>query len=227
MLTELQKAYAIMLAWVKKQYDLQHNPIPMDIVVRNGAVDDNGNLVDVTVKNDAKKKVEFEEWKDSVKGIMSNPYQHTFTVGGDVNTYYPIRLDSGSIEPFIINIRRSYGDKFPASLGTTHVGGLSLTLECVKYNWSDFNYTKIKNFLFSYHHTLARIIKYGLGRIVWLRGGGFEYTIKTNYKIDISPPIMTTTTFIMGGDPNYPYTVSPIGDVDDLFKNTILVDTII
>jgi len=226
-LTELQKFGTVVLSHFRSMYDIHFNPIPMNVTIPRGGIDENGNLVNVTVKNRANDKAEFEGWKNSAKNIMKYPFEHTIRVEGDVNTYYPIRLERGSREPFNINIQRHYDSPFPASLGTTHIGGLSLTLECCQTHWADFNFTKIKNYLFAYHQTVAKIQKYAMGRMLWLRGGGFEYKIKSNYDITVSSPLMTTTTFNLGGYSDHPYTVSPIMEVDSMFTSNILTDTLL
>jgi hypothetical protein len=203
------------------------NPISKIVTLKNAKVNEDGTVEDVTLENMAKVKGNFEEWKNSAKNIMQYPFEHTVLVDGDVNTFYPIRLESGCREPFNINIQRYYDAPFPASLGASHVGGLSLTLECCQYGWADFSFTKIKNFIFSYHQTVAKITPYQIGRMLWLRGGGFEYKIKSNYDITVSSPMMTTTTFNLGGYSEYPYTVSPIMEVDSMFASNILTDTLI
>jgi hypothetical protein len=226
-LTELQKMGTVVLSHFRKMYDIHFNPTPMNVTIPRGSIDENGNLVDVTVKNKAKDKAEFEEWKNSAKNIMQYPFEHTIRVDGDVNAYYPIRLEWGCREPFHINIQRHFNAPFPASLGASHVGGLSLTLECCQKSWADFNFTKIKNFMFSYHHTIAKIQEYQMGRMLWLRGGGFEYKIKSDFNVTVSPPMLVTTTFNLNDDIRYPYTVSPIVAVDSMFTSNILTDTLI
>jgi thiamine pyrophosphokinase len=81
--------------------------------------------------------------------------------------------------------------------------------------------------MFSYHHTIAKIQEYQMGRMLWLRGGGFEYKIKSNYNISVFPPMMTTTTFNLNDNSKYPYTVSPIVAVDSMFTSNILTDTLL
>jgi len=67
-LTELQKMGTVVLSHFRKMYDIHFNPSPMDVTIPRGSIDENGNLVDVVVKNRAKERAEFDSWKVESQG---------------------------------------------------------------------------------------------------------------------------------------------------------------
>ncbi|WP_224055218.1 hypothetical protein [Vibrio penaeicida] len=109
---------------------------------------------------------------------------HQFTVGGDANTYYPVRIDGPSNFDFAdIGISRHYNWPAPNSWNTsTHKGGLTLNFRWSgDGNWGGNDKTiRIVQFAESYTSMVGGIQLSTGGVIVWLRGGGARYNLTSS-----------------------------------------------
>ena len=120
----------------------------------------------------------------NIKAINSISYS-IFQVDGDANTYYPVRITSGSKSGFAdltISISRQYAWPAPNSWNTsTHRGGLTLTLS---WNgdgaWggnSSGRDLRVDKFVETYCTMVGGLDVSTQGVIVWLRGGGARYQL--------------------------------------------------
>lgn len=108
----------------------------------------------------------------------------TFTVGGDANTYYPVRIHNpADYYPYsFITISRAYYETAPDTWNTsTHKGGLSMCLFWNSSCYWDGNSSGEECFCVRLNETYCNMVA-GMDRIidgtvVWLRGGGATYHI--------------------------------------------------
>ena len=118
-----------------------------------------------------------------LKNFGSSNYV-TFTVGGDANTYYPVRIHNpADYYPYsFITISRAYYETAPDTWYTsTHKGGLSMCLFWNSSSYWDGNSSGEECFCVRLNETYCNMVA-GMDRIldgtvVWLRGGGATYHI--------------------------------------------------
>lgn len=127
---------------------------------------------------------ELEAWRLGVRSEMALPFSVTVKVGGDANTFYPVPIFGAPNELCRLVIARRYNEPAPVSLGATHVAGLLLELSVRGSGWSDFNLTRIECYQFAYHQAVGGVIPFQAGRLFWLRGGGMEYRILSDYYLN-------------------------------------------
>ncbi len=168
--------------------------------------------------------------------ISSLPFATTIIVGGDVNTYYPVPvLFSPEHKLTRLIVYRYYNSAHPASLGADHVAGLLLELWVRGVAWSDFTLTRLMYYGFAYHQSVAAIESSLIGRIIYLRGGGMEYTISSDsdmgvgsilFGTELLKPIIAANTSICPLHPASPYAgggvkVSPRTTTDPMWSAAI------
>ncbi|QCQ57631.1 tail protein [Vibrio phage Achelous] len=104
------------------------------------------------------------------------------TVGGDANTYYPVRIEGGAHYAWgRYHISRGYHDTAPPWDNTsTHQGGLTLAIEWSgDGNWGGNDKSiRVVEFNETYSKIVAGLTLATGGLIVWLRGGGARYEIR-------------------------------------------------
>ena len=119
-----------------------------------------------------------------------------FTVGGDANTYYPVKLFGSSRYGFSeYSVTRGYSDSAPDTWNTaTHKGGLTLT-----FNWSgDTGYggndkaIRVIQFNETYTTMVAGLVLTASGLIVWLRGGGAIYNYQSESGLSATTEVYLT-----------------------------------
>ena len=118
-----------------------------------------------------------------LKNFGSSNYV-TFTVGGDANTYYPVRIHNpADYYPYsFITISRAYWETAPDTWYTsTHKGGLSMCLFWNSSCYWDGNSSGEECFCVRLNETYCNMVagmdKIIDGTVVWLRGGGATYHI--------------------------------------------------
>ena len=160
------------------------------------------------------------------KGLRMQSYE--ITVNGDLNTYYPVAVDSyysGNTEAIVITVSKTLGTTSPAWSGNHSNGTSSLMASyLVRNNGWDGN----GNFVYSItppqqgyanilgHVELRQSAAHHL--VFWLRGGGATYRIAANIPTNIN--VYLTETNI--GAPSYPSNVAPrtnIGNAGWIFEN--------
>lgn len=135
-------------------------------------------------------------------------------VGGDANTYYPVRItiSTNKEAPQFISIWKNLGSKTPASYNGNHSNGTSslwLQYEARSNTW-DGNGGYCKTwYKYQGYATLvsnAQMAGSGVGDlIIWLRGGGCEYNISCTGTF--TPTVYLTKTNL--GSTSYPVNVEP------------------
>ena len=118
-----------------------------------------------------------------LKNFGSSNYV-TFTVGGDANTYYPVRIHNpADYYPYsFITISRAYWETAPdTGYTSTHKGGLSMCLFWNSSCYWDGNSSGEECFCVRLNETYCNMVagmdKIIDGTVVWLRGGGATYHI--------------------------------------------------
>jgi predicted RecA/RadA family phage recombinase len=120
----------------------------------------------------------------SISGRSIRPFENNsfieFYVGGDANTYYPVRFDVYAFYHFgRWSISRNYGEPAPWDpIGTgAHKGGLTLTWEWSGDGaWGGNDKTiRVVQFAESYTTMVGGMALSVNGIIVWLRGGNAYY----------------------------------------------------
>lgn len=112
-----------------------------------------------------------------------------FIIGGDANTYYPVRIKVNSNLSFAfwnISISRQHGTTAPGNIWNpqlpTHPGGLTLSMRWTgagAWNGQDTN-LRIIQFYETYSTMVARVEVLKDSMCVWLRGGGASYKINSD-----------------------------------------------
>ena len=162
------------------------------------------------------------------KGLRMQSYE--ITVGGDLNTYYPVAVDSylyGNTEAIIITVSKALNTTSPAWPGN-HNGGTSSLMASylVRNNGWDGN----GNFVYSitppqqwYAQVLSHVeLRQSAAHhlVFWLRGGGATYRIAANIPTTINVYLSETNL----GNSSYPSNVSPrtdIGNAGWLFESPV------
>ena len=163
-----------------------------------------------------------------------NGYTKIITVNGDINTYYPVRIPNTTRKSLIntISVWRNLGLKsaiYPGSHGsytTGNGGGVSCWYEFVgRYNGWDGNggYYYTRRAWYAYDRQLSHAAAPGsaVGDLfVWLRGGGTEYYVSTNYPF--SDPVVYYERTNASGSSQYPSWVEPRTDIgnEGILTNT-------
>lgn len=121
--------------------------------------------------------------------VSKQLYTGTFTVGGDMNTYYPVVFRNGEQNKINhLKIYRSYNEAGPNELSPTHKGGLLLEFEVNYGGWGGQVYGwEVSNLRQTYHTTFGNAAHgmHNKGFIVWLRGGGFLYHYESEKPADL------------------------------------------
>ena len=112
-----------------------------------------------------------------------------FIIGGNANTYYPVRIKVNSNLSFAfwnISISRQHGTTAPGNIWNpqlpTHPGGLTLSMRWTgagAWNGQDTN-LRIIQFYETYSTMVARVEVLKDSMCVWLRGGGASYKINSD-----------------------------------------------
>ena len=163
-----------------------------------------------------------------------NGYTKIITVNGDINTYYPVRIPNTTRKSLIntISVWRNLGLKsaiYPGShesYTTGNGGGVSCWYEFVgRYNGWDGNggYYYTRRAWYAYDRQLSHAAAPGsaVGDLfVWLRGGGTEYYVSTNYPF--SDPVVYYERTNASGSSQYPSWVEPRTDIgnEGILTNT-------
>ena len=117
---------------------------------------------------------------DISQGNHSN--NKTFTVGGGANSYYPVTIaGQGKFAWNRYTISRAYNAPAPNTWNTsTHKGGLTFAFEWLGDNYWGGNSGNIYRVI-AFQETYSTMVggmSYSLsGIVVWLRGGGAQYTL--------------------------------------------------
>ena len=121
-----------------------------------------------------------------------------FTVAGDADTYYPVRiyLNQSGFAFGAVSISRGYGWAAPSSWNTaTHKGGLTLTVRWTGDGSWGGNDKRIlvEEFNETYSKMVGGIDLSTGGLIVWLRGGGALYQLNSMYGTAAAAVVHLTT----------------------------------
>lgn len=112
-----------------------------------------------------------------------------FIIGGDANTYYPVRIKVNSNLSFAfwnISVSRHYGATAPGDIWNpqlpTHPGGLTLSMRWTGGGgWAGMDTSlRIIQFYETYSTMVARVEVLMDSMCVWLRGGGASYKINSD-----------------------------------------------
>lgn len=112
-----------------------------------------------------------------------------FIIGGDANTYYPVRIKVNSNLSFAfwnISVSRHYGATAPGNIWNpqlpTHPGGLTLSMRWTGGGgWAGMDTSlRIIQFFETYSTMVARVEVLMDSMCVWLRGGGASYKINSD-----------------------------------------------
>lgn len=112
-----------------------------------------------------------------------------FIIGGDANTYYPVRIKVNSNLSFAfwnISVSRHYGATAPGNIWNpqlpTHPGGLTLSMRWTGAGgWAGQDTSlRIIQFYETYSTMVARVEVLMDSMCVWLRGGGASYKINSD-----------------------------------------------
>lgn len=112
-----------------------------------------------------------------------------FIIGGDANTYYPVRIKVNSNLSFAfwnISVSRHYGATAPGDIWNpqlpTHPGGLTLSMRWTGGGgWAGMDTSlRIIQFYETYSTMVARVEVLMDSMCVWLRGGGASYRINSD-----------------------------------------------
>ena len=162
------------------------------------------------------------------------------TIGGDKDTYYPVRLKlkdgfvNRNSQPAFLGLGKMLGTKSPEWDGNHPSGTSSISIAWLyrSSNWDgngDYITTLYK------HENYAKLIAHidGIsqpeqGLILYLRGGGATYNIVSS--IPIEPIVYMESTNISLVPDTYPMIVSPIGYVGNYgiyFVNAITADFVV
>ena len=150
--------------------------------------------LDIVNKNN--KKIYHEDNKPTLddlgasgKGLCLDNRQ-SFEVGGEANKYYPVVIKAGELNAIGVyglmklSISRGYASKAPDSWNnSTHKGGLTFTiLTSGDYYWggNDPN-IEVLRFDEKYSTMVAGMRLSTRGLVVWLRGGGAQYYLTSDY----------------------------------------------
>jgi hypothetical protein len=133
----------------------------------------------------------------ATKNLRASHYTR-FTVGGEANKYYPVIINDGSpsFGACHLSISRGYNWTAPDSWNTaTHRGGLTLGIL-----WNGDNYWGgnsgssyvVTMFDESYTTMVGGLSYCTSGLVVWLRGGGAQYQIESDYGIATTVEVKLT-----------------------------------
>ena len=133
----------------------------------------------------------------ATKKLRASHYTR-FTVGGEANKYYPVIINDGSSSfgACHLSISRGYNWTAPDSWNTaTHRGGLTLGIL-----WNGDTYWGgnsgssyvVTMFDESYTTMVAGLSYCTSGLVVWLRGGGAQYQIESDYGIATTVEVQLT-----------------------------------
>ena len=133
----------------------------------------------------------------ATKNLRASHYTR-FTVGGEANKYYPVIINDGSpsFGACHLSISRGYNWTAPDSWNTaTHRGGLTLGIL-----WNGDTYWGgnsgssyvVTMFDESYTTMVAGLSYCTSGLVVWLRGGGAQYQIESDYGIATTVEVKLT-----------------------------------
>ena len=133
----------------------------------------------------------------ATKKLRASHYTR-FTVGGEANKYYPVIINDGSSSfgACHLSISRGYNWTAPDSWNTaTHKGGLTLSIL-----WNGDGYWGgnsgssyvVTMFDESYTTMVAGLSYCTSGLVVWLRGGGAQYQIESDYGIATTVEVQLT-----------------------------------
>lgn len=159
---------------------------------------------------------------DAINQIASSEYPFTkdLIINGDANTYYPVVFytDESSKGNLKLSIRRKYNEQAPSTWNTvTHKGSLTLDLDISLHDWDGSIYYCQGFFQQSYAKIISKMERKGPGTngiVVWLRGGGAIYHIRSNGKnlLDTFRLYYNKFTETNGG---YTYNALPTTRVED------------
>ena len=133
----------------------------------------------------------------ATKNLRASHYTR-FTVGGEANKYYPVIINDGSpsFGACHLSISRGYNWTAPDSWNTaTHRGGLTLGIL-----WNGDTYWGgnsgssyvVTMFDESYTTMVAGLSYCTSGLVVWLRGGGAQYQVESDYGIATTVEVKLT-----------------------------------
>lgn len=147
---------------------------------------------------------------------MSSNCRITIEVGGDLNTYYPVRiktLNDTNENLNIITVAKSLGGKFPNWPGNHPTSGSS----CIyKYAYRTSTWDGNGDILKTLHawYGYAPVVadvqfvaSPSTGLVIWLRGGGASYAINCTNPIEVN--IYYTKTNLYTGSSDYAAWVEP------------------
>lgn len=195
-----------------------------NIPLNNGTLNTNLNADMLDGRHRSNLFTSLQEWVTADKNTFS------ITVDGDKDTYYPVIINSTASKhlPNIITIFKNLGSP-SASYITNHSNGTFSMLYRyeVRYTGWDGNngYVKTLMAVYSYTPSVAHTscdAKNNGGLIIWLRGGGNQYTISATYPISKSETIDGVTKTVLKGNIYYEKTeissdfyVEPKNEIDN------------
>jgi hypothetical protein len=179
----------------------------------------------------AAQKMAYDSWRSGAMASFAMPYQTTITVGGDPDTYYPVPIASTTAD----------------RIGKISISGGSQTAQLVTQlsvrgdAWYGTWLTRIEMHKIWGAALLGRIETQNIGRMVWLRGGGRDYKISSDFEILKDQeyfgtkqlvPILVANTPIYTGHPVAPYVggnfkVSPLPAQDSRWATEINLPTLL
>ena len=148
-------------------------------------------------------------------------YKKTITVGGDLNTYYPVHIYSSCFDndrELHLYIGKKLFSTSPAWSGNHPIGSSSLAIGWAyrASGWDgngDYYRTLYKNEkyakLISHIEFMTGQVR---GAVVWLRGGGATYDIRSDVPFTSSVYLSNTDITMTSG---YSYIVGPRTDIDN------------
>lgn len=141
-------------------------------------------------------------YKNLQRGVAQN-----ITVAGDANTFYPVLFSNLNYEYGLkrFSVSRGYNWAAPAWNTSTHKGGCSCTVEWTgDSRWGGNSKTvRLLEWTNQYTEVLGGFAYAIEGIIVWLRGGGAQYRIVSDYGDDINV-VAHMNGFTAGDDAVYP-----------------------
>ena len=182
-----------------------------------------------------------EDIKLKAKGAMTGKsiqlLEQEISIGGDLNTYYPVHISPTVLfvntQPLFLGIGKTLGTTSPAWSGNHANGSSSLMMGwSFRYSGWDGNGAYIETLYKSevYADLIAHIEGYtnsARGVVVWLRGGGATYKLTCSAPVTVNVYLETTN---ISFDSTYAVNVAPrgyTGNYGILFAGSCVADRVV
>ena len=134
--------------------------------------------------------------------------EQEITVGGDLNTYYPVHISpetTANSQPYFLGVSKMLGTASPAWEGNHTIGSSSLMIgwmfRCSAWDGNGYYVETLYK-----TETYAKLIAHvegqsgaGIGMVVWLRGGGASYKITCSVPASIRVYLEDTDISVVSG----------------------------